>query len=102
MRFLLVYHGGGARPGEPRRDIAPLWRWLDRLKSRGRRTTSFIAAGGSTVASNSVDAYRGTVFGISIIEAQSMDAALERSRDWPELRNGGRIEIFEELEQSRS
>jgi hypothetical protein len=97
MRFLFIYHSGRIPADATQENIDQLWQWLGNLKSRGGRATGFVANGGSSVSQSSVDDYQGNVFGISIIEAKSLDAAVKRTRGWPELRYGGHIEVLKEL-----
>ncbi len=102
MKFLLIYHGGNVPEDETQKNIDELWRWLATLNARGGQAMSFVANGGRTRSQDSVDGYLGKVFGISIIEAESIDAAVERTRDWPELRYGGKIDILAELAVNRN
>jgi hypothetical protein len=37
------------------------------------------------------------VFGASIIEVESLDAAIEITKDWPEPQCGGEFDLLQEL-----
>jgi len=95
MKFLFIYHGGDVPAEHVEQNVADLWRWIDRLKDRGFETVRFAGNGVKTVSENAVLDYEGKVFGISIIEADSLDEALALTQDWPELEFGGKIDILQ-------
>lgn len=57
----------------------------------------FAGSGRKIVTQHSVDDYGGDVFGVSIVEAESLEEAVSLTADWPELQYGGKIEILEAL-----
>lgn len=97
MTFLFVYRGGDVPREQADQNIADLWRWLDRLRDRGYEKVRFAGSGRKIVSQDAAADYDGDIFGISIIEAQSLDEAVSLTADWPELPYGGKIEILEAL-----
>jgi len=98
-KYLLVYHGGGgmAATEEERNRVMAAWgEWMgrvgDKLKDPGNPAgaTRTIGADGS-VNEGGAD----PVSGYSIIEAGSMDEAVELTRGCPVLTGGGTVEIAE-------
>jgi len=97
MNFLFVYRGGVVPDDQVERNINELWRWLDNLKERGYEKVRFAGYGRKTVSQHSMTDYQGDIFGVSIVEAKSLEEAASLTSDWPELPYGGTIEIFEAL-----
>ena len=56
-------------------------------------------AGGQVVAANGVDEYQGDLRRSSMVDAQSLDAALEIARQCPNIRYGGSVVVLEEYER---
>lgn len=78
-------------------NIEQLWRWLDELKNNGYETVRFAGTGRKTITQHAVEEYRGNVFGMSIVETESLEEAVSLTANWPELPYGGQIEILEAL-----
>ncbi len=97
MKFALIYHGGNVSPSRAEENCAQLWKWIEELQGKCIQTSGIIANGGKTVSHDAVNDYSGKVFGLSIIEAESMDAALQLTKDWPEFQYGGRLDILRSL-----
>ncbi|NMO97629.1 YciI family protein [Paenibacillus lemnae] len=97
MKFMFIYRGGDVPPEKTQENVEHLWKWIGDLKSQGYETQGFAGYGRHTVTSEGVTDNSGDVFGISIIEADSMEAALTLTKNWPELQYGGKIEVFESL-----
>jgi len=97
MKFLFIYHGGTVPADKEQENVEQLWTWLDDLTAKGIQKTQFVANGGRSVTQQEVDNYAGDVFGISIIEADSLDAAQQIAQSWPELQYGGRLDILQAL-----
>lgn len=95
MKFLLVYRGGAVPDDQLDRNVSELWGWLDALKEKGYEKVRFAGSGRKVVSQHSIDDYSGDIFGVSIIEAGSVEEAVSLTSDWPELPYGGRIEIIE-------
>ena len=97
MTFILVYHGSGKPlPADQRMENRRLWdEWNSFLnEDYGIRTAS-----GKVLHPDSVEDYKGSCRGASIIEAPSMDHALELARKCPILLYGGYVEILEEFQR---
>lgn len=97
MHFLFVYRGGDVPGNQQEQNIADLWNWLDKLKARGHEKVRFAGYGRKTVTRQAVRDYRGDIFGVSMVEAASLEEAVSLASDWPELRYGGQLDIFEAL-----
>lgn len=101
MKFLVVYNQGNVPSDKKDENVEQLWRWIDNLKASGVEINRFIVNDiheGKSVAAGGASAYAGKVFGISTIEAASMDDALMSLQGWPELEYGGRLDILPELQ----
>jgi hypothetical protein len=97
--YLLTYHGGGLpETEEAGAQVMAAWgRWYDGLGSAvvdggnpvGRART--IASNGTTTEGGGPN----PVTGYSIIQAESLDAAVELAKACPILESGGSIEVCE-------
>lgn len=97
MHYLFVYHGGVVPEDQAEQNISDLWNWLDNLKARGYEKVRFAGFGRKTVSPHAVEDYQGDIFGVSVMEAESLEEAVSLTTDWPELQYGGKIEVFEAL-----
>lgn len=97
MKFLFVYHGGNVPADKEQENIDQLWQWLDDLTAKGIQQTQFVANGGKSITQGQASEYDGDVFGVSIIDVDSMEAAEEIAKTWPELTYGGRLDILKAL-----
>jgi hypothetical protein len=104
--YLLAYHGGGgempADEAAMQAEVARWGAWMGQLgadlKDPGNPVGRVVklAADGS---SNDLDlAGADTIGGYSLIQANSMEAALEHARQCPHMTSGGWIEICETFE----
>ncbi len=101
-KFLFVYHGGGAPESEEAGDqVMAAWMgWFGTLGAAvldgGNPTgaSSTIAADGS--ASDGGGANPAT--GYSLIEADSLEAAVELAKGCPQLASGGSVEVCETID----
>jgi len=98
-KYLLAYHGGGPPPDSPEAGQAVMSAWMSWFEKLGPA----VADGGNpigrawTVASNGTTEGAGAnpLTGYSVLEAESMDAALEMAKGCPHLAAGGTIELCE-------
>ncbi|WP_020620553.1 YciI family protein [Paenibacillus daejeonensis] len=97
MKFMLTYRGGVVPDDQLDQNVPELWRWLDNLRENGYEKVRFAGSGRKTITQESVGEYAGDLFGISIIEADSLEEVISLTSDWPELQYGGKIEILEAL-----
>lgn len=97
MKFMFVYRGGVVPEDQLDRNVNELWRWLDNLKENGYEKVRFAGSGRKIISQDSIDDYSGDIFGVSIIEAGSLEEVISLTSDWPELQYGGRIEIVEAI-----
>jgi len=97
VTYLFVYRGGVVPHDQIDQNINELWKWLDELRGNGYEKVRFAGHGRKTVSRDSVDEYQGDIFGISIVEADSLEDAVSLTARWPEFQYGGRIDLFESL-----
>ena len=97
-QYVLVYLGGNqpSTPEEGKQHFAKYMEWLSALgdaavsPANPLKNTSTVSPDGSVSAGGST-----TMSGFTIIEADSMDAALSVARDCPFLDIGGSLEVSE-------
>lgn len=96
MTYIFVYRAGPVPLSQDtQRESRDAWRaWNEFLnETYGIRT-----ARGKTVSGDGVTDYQGNFKGASIIEAGSLDEAVEIARKSPTVRYGGTVEVFEEFQ----
>jgi YCII-related domain len=94
--FLFIYRAGpDPVPAERFAENRAAWgAWNEMLhEDYGIRT-----AGGKSVNSGQVSEYAGDVRGASMVEFESMDAALEVAKHAPNLAFGGTVEVLQEFD----
>ena len=95
--FIFIYRAGpDPIPAERVPENRAAWHaWNAALQEDyGIRT-----AGGKVVTADGVGEYAGDVRGASMVEFESMDAAVEVARRSPNLAFGGSVEVLQELER---
>ncbi|MCM2677640.1 YciI family protein [Alkalicoccobacillus plakortidis] len=97
MKFLFIYRGGEVPNDRLDQNVDELWRWLDNLTEKGYEKVRFAGSGSKIISQDSIKDYSGDIFGISIIEADSLEEAKSLTDSWPELQYGGKIEILEAI-----
>jgi len=91
MKFLFIYIGGSI-PESKRAGWEKDWNnWASKLKGTGIRVM-----GGKVLSSNGILDYHGDLRGISIVEAESLDDAVEKAKGCPSLPYGTRVEVLQE------
>lgn len=101
MKFLVIYNQGDVPADKKEENVKQLWEWVNNLEASGAEINRFIVNDnneGKSITSEGLEKYTGRVFGISVIEAQSLDDALAAVQNWPELPYGGRMDILPELQ----
>ncbi|MEM7293846.1 MAG: hypothetical protein AAF420_10700 [Pseudomonadota bacterium] len=102
-QYVLVYLGGNppATPEEGQKHFAKYQEWLASLGDAAVspmnpcKDTHTVAADGSATAGSSVG-----MSGYTIVEAESMDAALAMAKTCPFLDIGGTLEVSERVDMS--
>lgn len=98
MRVVLHYRSGNVPDDRVEAEVEALWAWVGRLATRQEHlTTVVLDVGGLTAGQDGSTPYAGDAFALSIVEAESLDAAQALVRDWPEFAFGGHIDIRQEL-----
>ncbi len=97
MMYIFIYHAGPTPiTEEQRKENRQAWQtWnADLHETYGIRT-----AAGKVVSSNSVVDYKGNLKGASIIEAKSLEEAVEIAKKIPTVFYGGTVEVLEEFQR---
>lgn len=98
MKYLFVYYSSGQplSPAEQYKNREAWQTWNANLhETYGIHT----ASGGKVVtADRNTSDYVGNLKGVSIIDANSMEEAVEKATRSPSVEFGGRIEVFAEFE----
>ncbi|MGC0272507.1 hypothetical protein ACO0LV_05890 [Pseudactinotalea sp. Z1739] len=127
MRVVVQYRAGQVPEQEAEANERALWEWVGRLRARPEHEQTIVLGGGRTFSrddgtpdhegspvhedgphregtpdheggpQHGGDEYDGDLFGISVLQVDSFDAAADLLRDWPELRYGGRLDVLAEL-----
>ena len=98
LQFVMTYLGGNhpSTPEEGRQHFARYMQWLGSLGDSAISPANPLANTQTVSADGSVKAGGSTAMsGFTIIEAESMDAALEAARSCPFLEIGGSLEVSE-------
>jgi hypothetical protein len=96
VSFIFIYRAGpDPVPADRIAENRAGWReWNAMLdEDYGIRTAS-----GKVVTATAVDDYAGDVRGASMVEFESMDAALEVAKQSPNLTFGGSVDVLQEFE----
>ncbi len=94
-KFVLVYRGGGM-PETEEAQQASMEAWGTWLGSLGAAATDWGAPFGASAAVGG-GAASGGLTGYSILEADSLDAAVALGGGCPILKDGGSVEVYEAM-----
>lgn len=99
MKYLFVYYSSGKplTPEEQPKNREAWYTWNTNL----HETYGIHTAEGAKVVSadGSVTDYTGTLKGVSIIDADSLEEAVEKAKQSPSVQFGGHVEVFAEYER---
>ncbi|HLS14274.1 MAG TPA: hypothetical protein VK095_07145 [Beutenbergiaceae bacterium] len=98
MRVVVQYRAGHVPEAETGAQQQALWNWLDRLYERPEHTQTVVLGGGHTIGPQGTSEYAGDVFGLSILEVDSLETAADLLTEWPELPYGGHLDLLSELQ----
>lgn len=95
--FIFIYRAGpNAIPADKIQENRQAWRtWNINLKEKYGIHT----AEGKVVSTDGVSDYQGDFRGASMIEAASLDAAVEIAKQSPNIPYGGSVEVLEEYQR---
>jgi hypothetical protein len=98
--FIFVYQAGSDPiPADKINENRHAWRqWSVNLKEKYGIHT----AGGKVISSKGIEDYLGNFRGASMVDAESMEAAVEIAKNSPNIPYGGSIVVLEEFERPRS
>ncbi len=98
-RYVLAYHGGD-KPNSPEEGAKNMAEWQAWLGSLGEAVINpgTPLSGTQTVSSGGVQPSSSTMSGFTIVEAGSIDAAIEMARSSPFLNINGTIDVSEVME----
>jgi hypothetical protein len=97
MTYIFIYRAGNMPlTEEQKKENRQVWdRWNAYLNENyGIRTW-----GGKIVSSESIEDYKGNIKGASIIEANSIEEAVEIAKKSPTVKYGGTVEVLEEFQR---
>ena len=97
MKYLFVYYGSGTAltPDQLAANRQAWQAWNQSLhETYGLKT----ARGGKVVTASGVGDYDGPLKGVSIVEAASLEEAVEKAKHSPSVGFGGRVEVFAEFD----
>lgn len=101
-KYVLVYHGGGMpETEEEQAAVMAAWgAWMEGLGGALKDPGNAIGAAATISSDGSVTPGGGAnpATGYTLIEADSLDAALELAKDNPILQGGGSIEVAETID----
>ncbi len=101
-KYALIFHGGGmAETEEEQAAVMAAWgAWMEGLGGALKDPGNAIGNSSTINADGSVTAGGGAnpATGYTLLEADSLDAALALAKDNPILQSGGSIEVAETIE----
>ncbi|HAK52783.1 MAG TPA: hypothetical protein DCM54_12900 [Gammaproteobacteria bacterium] len=99
-QFVIVYLGGGepSSPEEGEQNFAKYMEWLSSLGSAAVSPANPLKNSSTVNPDGSVTVGTTGMSGYTIIEAESMDSALEIAKACPFIDTGGSLEVSELLE----
>ncbi|MDJ0906692.1 MAG: YciI family protein [Woeseiaceae bacterium] len=98
-RYVLAYHGGD-KPKSPEEGAKNMAEWQAWLGSLGEAVINpgTPLSGTRTVSSDGVEPSSSTMSGFTVVEADSIDAAVEMAQSSPFLKTNGTIDVSEVME----
>jgi hypothetical protein len=107
QKYMLIFHGGsyaGLSPDQTQKQMNKWFTWIDKLRSQGKYhggeplTTGgklLSHRNGKVIVDGPFAESKEAVAGYFIIEAASLDEAVEMSKDYPDFTFGGKVEVRE-------
>lgn len=103
-KFMLIFHGGqnhGQSPEEMQASMGKWMAWIEKLSKNGTYITGEpLLPGGKLISGKSKNVTDGpftegkeVVGGFFIIHANTMDEAVEISKECPDYENGGSVQV---------
>lgn len=99
MRVVVQYRAGQVPEQDSEANVQALWDWVDRLDERPEHRQTIVLAGDHTIDRQGSTTYAGAVFGLSVLEVDSLEEASALVADWPEFRYGGSLDVLTELQR---
>jgi hypothetical protein len=99
-KFVYVFVGGAPKPGQEDEVMKAWGDWIAELSSKGSYKSGFpFGMRRKEIASdNSVSDSHSQNSGYAVVEASSMDEAVEWAKTGPNQKYGGSTEVFEVME----
>jgi hypothetical protein len=106
-KYMLIFHGGfydGLSPDEAQKQMQKWFAWIEKLSKQGTYNSGEPLLPGGKILSHKngkivIDGpfveSKEAVAGYFVVEAASLDEAVEISRDYPDFHLGGRVEVRE-------
>lgn len=99
-KFVLVFKGGAPKEEEKEQNMKDWGDWIAELSGKGVYLGGYPFGMGRKMVNsdNSVTDYTGDASGYSLIEAGSMDEAVEIAKTGPNQKYGGSTKVFDTWE----
>ena len=99
-KFVFVYVGGAPEKGQEEENMKAWGEWIGELTQKGAYKSGEAFGWTKKVVNkdSSVSDYSGQNSGYSLIEAGSMDEAVELAKTGPNQKYGGSTEVYDVLE----
>jgi len=97
MKFLFVYRIGNVPKEKMQENGKAWWEWTSLLNAKGIHTPGFRLAGGKIVSEKATTDCQPAdvgVEGTSVIEAESLEQAVEIAKGCPSLPYGGEVVVL--------
>ena len=101
MRVVIQYRAGEVPQAEAAANQEALWEWVEQLQDHPEHEQTVAVGEGRTISGDSDTAYAGEVFGISVLQVDSLEMASALLADWPEFAYGGHLDILPELSEAQ-
>lgn len=101
-KFVLIYRGGAPKPEEMEQNVKDWGEWIKDLSSKGKYKSGepFGFTRKVVNADNSVSDLTTDNAGYSVIEAESIDEAIEIAKTGPTQKYGGTTEVYDVMDMS--
>ena len=97
MTYIFIYRTGNTPLTEEQKEKnRQVW---DTWNAYLKETYGIRTSGGKIVSAEKVEDYKGNFKGASIIEANSLDEAVEIAKKSPTVKYGGTVEVLEEFQR---
>ncbi|MCI0706867.1 MAG: YciI family protein [Ignavibacteriae bacterium] len=105
--YMFIFHGGsydGLSPDEVQKNMEKWFGWIEKLRNKGvykagealEKTGKMLSQkNGKYIVDGPFAESKELVGGFFIVEAGSLDEAVEMAKDYPDFSNGGSVQVRE-------